>query len=593
MAFVLSAASDVLSHYQQFCAALTQARTVQDAVQSCVTLFGETIAPHAGRLIWQTKDGSTQLYSAGTPSATEPNADELAGLARGELVLRKISADVLRCTAPLRARGELLGRLEIEQPAWNDEHRELVSLAAAQLGPALALLHAASRQDERIVQLRTLNEIGRKLSGVLDFDALLEATYQATNQVVDTSNFFIGLYDAPTDTFDLAFFVEEGVRQMISQRWSARAGLAGIVLRERQPLRTDDYPAECRRRGVEPTPFSNLPLDRAWLGVPLIAHDHIVGVISISSHREGYTYREEQVDLLTTIAAQAAIALENARLLQRSERQARQLSTLNRIGRTITSSLDPQRVPSLIMEQVCELLGVEEGSLLLSDDSTGELVFAYTTGPFGNGLIGERLPRGVGLAGYVATQGVSIIVNDVQNDRRFYSATDQSTGFTTRAILAAPLRGLRGVQGVIEVMNRRDDGLFTEEDQRLLESVADQAVIALENAERFAQIDQALARRAQELARTNDLLQHNLRSLTALNALGMAINTSLRGANEIFTMTARGVVELTDALGASILLPEQDAFRTIVQIGPDQGIAQQHKESIRSVVSSARPEFVP
>jgi signal transduction histidine kinase len=409
---------------------------------------------------------------------------------------------------------------------------------------------------------------------------------------IDNEQLGLALYDPSADTLELAYLIERGERHMLRERWSARAGLAGVVIRERRPLCTDDYPAECQRRGLVPTPFSNLPLDRAWLGVPLIAHDNTIGVMSISSHREGYSYRDEHIELVTTIAAQAAVAIENARLLQRSERQARQLATLNQIGRTLTSSLDPERVPSLIMEQATDLLGVEEGSLLLSDDTTGELVFAYTTGPFGNSLIGQRLPRGVGLAGYVATHGISLIVNDVRNDTRFYSATDQSTGFTTRAILAAPLRGVGGVQGVIEVMNRRDGGLFTGEDQRLLEAVADQAVIALENAQRFAQVDRALARRAQELARTNDLLQHNLRSLTALNALGMAINTSLRDADEIFTMTARGVVEMTGALGACVLLPERGGFRAAVQIGPEQLFAQRPDPLLGRVMESVRPEVV-
>jgi K+-sensing histidine kinase KdpD len=592
MARALPAEFDVMQHYQQFCAELNQARSVQEAVASCVALLTTTLSPNTCAFIWKARRGPYQLYPSTPLAIAPPSPNELALLASGELVLRRDSSEVHASLAPLRASGELMGWIVLEQPNWSAENRELFALVAGHAGPILALLNTISRQDERVLQLRTLNEIGRKLSGVLDFETLLEATYQATHQLVDTANFFIALYDAPSDTFELAFFVEEGVRQMSSQRWSARAGLAGVVIRERRPLCTDDYPAECERHGVEPTPFNNLPLDRAWLGVPLIAHDQIIGVISISSHREGYSYREEHIELLTTIAAQAAIALENARLLQRSARQARQLATLNQIGRTITSSLDPQRVPSLIMEQVCELLGVEEGSLLLSDDATGELVFAYTTGPFGNGLIGERLPRGVGLAGYVATQGISVIVNDVQNDTRFYSATDQSTGFTTRAILAAPLRGVGGVQGVIEIMNRRDGGLFSEEDQRLLESVADQAVIALENAQRFAQIDQALARRAQELARTNDLLQHNLRSLTALNALGMAINTTLRGADEIFTMTARGVVEMTDALGANVLLPEYTGFRAAVQIGPAQLFTRRHDTLIDRVIASARPEIV-
>src|SRR5690606_3984303 len=131
----------------------------------------------------------------------------------------------------------------------------------------------------------------------------------------------------------------------------------------------------------------------------------------------------------------------------------RQLAALNRIGRTITSSLDPERVPSLIMEQVSELLNVEEGSLLLTDDESGELVFAYTIGPVGSQLIGTRLAPGIAIAAYVVATGQSVSSNDVRQDARFDDSTDRSTGYTTRALLATPLRGVGGVRGVIEVLN--------------------------------------------------------------------------------------------------------------------------------------------
>ncbi len=153
-----------------------------------------------------------------------------------------------------------------------------------------------------------------------------------------------------------------------------------------------------------------------------------------------------------------------------------------------------------------------------------------------------------------------------------------------------PLRGVGGVRGVIEALNPRDGGHFTIEDQQLLEALADQAVIALENARRFAQIDQALARRAQELVGTNDRLQHNLRSLTALNALGMAINTSLRSADEIFGMTARGVVEMTNALGAWVLLDDGDRLRAAVQIGPMLPQVDTVNNLLRHVMRHGRPE---
>ena len=247
----------------------------------------------------------------------------------------------------------------------------------------------------------------------------------------------------------------------MQERWTTATGLAGVIAHEHRPLCTDDYEGECLRRGMSPRPFEGIPTARAWLGVPLLVRDRLIGIMTVHSYREGYRYSDEHVDVLTTIAAQAAVAIENARLYQQSARQARQLATLNQIGRTLTSSLDPERVPALIIEQVTDLLNVEEGSLLLADPVTGDLVFAYTTGPFGQQLLGQHIPRGAGLAGFVYEHGQSVIVNDAQRDERFDNSTDKTSGFVTRAILAVPLRGVGGVHGVIEALNPRDGGHFT------------------------------------------------------------------------------------------------------------------------------------
>lgn len=590
MARALPIERDLTQFYQQFCVELAQAQTVAAGVACCTALLDTCFAPVASFIVWDAGHNLRVFGPSPHPDAPlHPAPNEMASLQRGELAIRSVD-DGLVCFAPLRARGELVGWFALQDPAWTAESASLLTTIAAQSGPVLAMLDAAHSQMERVAHLQTLNEIGRLLNGVLDLDKLLDAIFAATRRLFNAPNFYIALYDATADMLDMAYLVRDGERYHVRDRWNAGTGLAGEVVRSRKPLCTDDYTKECRKRGLNPRTIADRSYPRAWVAVPLIAHDRLLGVMNVNSLREGYTYTADQVDLLATIASQAAVAIENARLYQRSERQARQLETLNRIGRTITSSLDPEQVPSLIMDQVTQLLGAEEGSLLLADDATGDLVFAYTTGPVGNRLLGHRLPRGAGLAGYVAIHGQSVIVNDVQRDERFDNSTDRTTGFVTRSLLAVPLRGVGGVQGVIEVLNSRDGVAFTEEDQRLLEAVADQAVIALENARRFAQVDQALARRAQELALTNDRLQHNLRSLTALNALGMAINTALRTPDEIFSMTARGVVEMTDALGAYLLLAEGAAFRTAVCIGLAGQLPDAAAPLLRQVIAAARPQ---
>jgi PAS domain S-box-containing protein len=493
------------------------------------------------------------------------------------------------CFVPLRARGKLLGWVYMEGASCTAERQVVLRAIAGQLGPAIALLDVTGAHQEHLAQLQTLSDLGRSFSSELNLDTLLDTIYAGVRQLVDAQFFYIALYNTETGTMDLAYCMFDDERQAKTDSWNIYEGLTRVIVETRAPLCTHEYETECLRRGITPRRLQGLPPSRAWLGIPLFAHDHLLGLMNVSCMREGYSYTPAQVDLLVAIAGQAAIAIENARLYQRTERQARELATLNRIGRTLTSSLDPERVPSLIMEHVCDLLSVEEGSLLLADEQSGDLMFAYTSGYYGSQLLGQRIPSGVGIVGYVASSGKSLIVNDVRRDERFHSDTDQSTGYTTRAVLAVPLRSGGDMLGVIEVLNPRHGGTFTNNDKQLLEAVADQAVVALENARTFAQVDQALARRAQELAVTNHRLEHNLQSLTALNAVSIAMNTALRNPDDIFALTARGVVELTNARGASILFVTGMHMRSVVQVGMPPSLAELEPK-VRAVIESGHPQ---
>ncbi|KAB8142024.1 GAF domain-containing protein [Chloroflexia bacterium SDU3-3] len=565
---------------------LAQAQTFDAAVSQAMALLDAICAPRTLQIVWL-RHGYHLLGPHHTQALIMPDEAAQLALARGECVLAD-SSDVF---LPLLGRGQLLGWIYLDIPECDTERSLALRMLASQLGPTLALHESAHQEDERVHHFRTLTETGRILSGVLDVETLLATIYTAVCQAVEAPNFYIAFYNPTYDDFELAYVMCEGERLERSYRWPASEGLAGIVIRQRAPLYTNDYMAECARRGVAPRRVSDLPIGLAWLGIPLIANDTVIGMMKVSSLRAGSFYTHDQVDLLAAIGSQAAAALSNARLFRQSTRQSQELEALNRIGRTITSSLDTEQVPSLIMEQVCTLLNVEEGSLLLADEESGDLVFAYTSGPVGNQLLGQRIPRGRGLAGYVVRTGEAVIVNNAQNDTRFYDYTDKSTGFTTKALLAVPLRGVAGIRGVIEVMNRLNGSPFTSDDRRLLEAVADQAVIALENARRFTQVDRALARRAQELSETNAQLQHNLQSLTALNALSMAITTSMRSQHEIFTMTARGVMEVSGAQGALVLLPDDTRLAPVVQLG-EAAMSPMVEAVCRTAMRTGRPELV-
>ncbi len=124
---------------------------------------------------------------------------------------------------------------------------------------------------------------------------------------------------------------------------------------------------------------------------------------------------------------------------------------------------------SEVLKNALETISAKDGSLLVLDEDTRELVFVVTHGDLpADDLVWRRLPPGTGIGGWVAENQRSVIVNDVQSDERFYPVIDEEFGFKTRSMLAAPVIGGGQVLGVIEVLNKQDGRLFNHDDQRLL-----------------------------------------------------------------------------------------------------------------------------
>jgi GAF domain-containing protein len=261
-----------------------------------------------------------------------------------------------------------------------------------------------------------------------------------------------------------------------------------------QPIRTDDYLTECARRNVSP---GGKP-GRAWMGVPLVAGDRAIGVISVSSFDPDVRYSDEHLQIFRAIADQMANILEKNRLYHEMQVRAQQLVTLNEVGRTITSTLELRSALNLIMDKAIEILDAEAGSLLLADPETGDLIFEVTLGPTASDIQGTRLPVGTGIAGTVA-QTEPVIVNQARSDQRWFSGVDKSGEFQTDALMAVPMVTKDRVVGVLEVINKHDGTPFNVDDQNLLSAFATNAAISIENARLYTLTDQALAARVDEL----------------------------------------------------------------------------------------------
>ncbi|HVO43748.1 MAG TPA: GAF domain-containing sensor histidine kinase, partial [Aggregatilineales bacterium] len=223
------------------------------------------------------------------------------------------------------------------------------------------------------------------------------------------------------------------------------------------------------------------------------------------------------------------------RLFAETEQRARQMKVLNDISSRLASEFENiEALLKIIIESAVEILNGEAGSLLLVDESSGDMIFQLAIGGSGQDLIGTRIPAGSGIAGEVVKTGKQVIVNDTQRDRRWFGEVrtdgEQMEGrrFATRSILAVPLTARGGVLGVVEVINKKDGSPFVDEDVNLLTTFASQAAVAIENARLFQMTDLALNERVQQMDTMQRIDQELNRRLNLDKVIELTVDFAVR-----------------------------------------------------------------
>ncbi len=185
------------------------------------------------------------------------------------------------------------------------------------------------------------------------------------------------------------------------------------------------------------------------------------------------------------------------------QKQLRELTFLHKTSQVLTATLDLDSVLQSLMAQVRDYFHVEATSVALLEDETGGLVFRVAVGEAAEAVTGLRLARGQGVAGWVVETGRPALVPVAQTDHRWYAAVDSKTRFQTRTMLAVPIKIEGRTIGVIEAINPIDS-VFDEDAQRLLQSVADLAAIAINNARLYQRALQAERRYESLFEESND-----------------------------------------------------------------------------------------
>ena len=396
---------------------------------------------------------------------------------------------------------------ESEQRAWSQDEQLLVKQVADQLSLALENARLFQETQTRAEELSVLNEMGRELSTKLDAAAIAEVVYRYTSRLMDTSNFFVALYDQKNEEKSFPLVFEEGQRVQLSPSKLGNRGFSDYIIRNKKAVfAPNDVLKHMDLLGIE---FIALNEDetpsQSWLGVPLMIGDRVLGLISVQSVQKPNLYNEHNRDILTTIASQAAIAIENARLFREAQRRAQETTILAEVGREISVTLDLETVLAKIATYARDLFQAESSAVYLPAPEGIDWRAISVIGADAEEIKNDTIHTGEGILGKIILQKAGQIVNDANNQPE--ALTIQGTVERPfEHIMGVPILSADKVSGLMAVWRTGQGQEFTSAELEFLTSLARQAAIAIQNASLFQETQKSESELRALFASMNDVI---------------------------------------------------------------------------------------
>lgn len=321
--------------------------------------------------------------------------------------------------------------------------------------------------------LEFLVEASKILNSTLDLDTLLSLVYDLVVSAVNCETCSLGKLDEKSDRIRILIGFGKSRADLANPVLARGEGVIGQVVATGGSLVANDATELARYR--DPLGEALKIVKRTSLGVPLMRGGHVRGAIEAINKDSG-EFTSHDLEVLSSLAEQIAIALDNATFYETSQREANHRRLLYEVGVRISSSLDLGEVLNLILDCLRQAVKYDAGAMFLVDPETVGMMRLATAGydPADEKLL--EIKFGEGLVGWVAKNGESVIVDDVSKDSRYIKSRA-----ATKSEIVAPLFADEKIVGVLNLESDRI-GAFTEEDLALIKAFGSQAAISIERA---------------------------------------------------------------------------------------------------------------
>jgi signal transduction protein with GAF and PtsI domain len=395
---------------------------------------------------------------------------------------------------------------------------------------------APAKADWRDEEISMLHKVAEYMSGSLELAELLSRIATMVADVTGADSCFIYLFDRRNNELVLRAATNPQANIVGNIRLKLGEGVTGWAAREKKPV------ALAREAYKDPRfkRFTELAEDKyeALLALPILTKDEIIGVMNVHAKKE-HKFPESQTNLLFTISRYLGKAIENAIIYDEVKRKAKQLDLLSEISRTIVSDYYLKEILQLIVTMTAQVMGSKICSIMLLDDKKQELVIAATQSLSQAYITKQNLKVGQSISGRVVMEKRPITVIDVTKERGYmYPDIAKREGLVS--MLCVPMLIKDRVIGVINSYTQREYK-FSKEEIDILQAIANQAAVAIEN----TRLDQEILA-AKEALETRKLVERAKGVL--MKELGIGEDEAYKRIHKKSMDLRKGMKEVAEAI---------------------------------------------
>ncbi len=353
-----------------------------------------------------------------------------------------------------------------------------------------------------------LHRIAALAASATDMDGFYRGIHAILGELVYAENMYIALYDEERSLINWPYYVDTVDLEVPEPRaWQqvgegTASGVTAYVLRTG---RLQHLPAAAVAELVAAGEVESVGEDAVdWIGVPLVTEGRTVGVLTIQSYLEGVTYSKDDEQLMTFVAEHIAVALDRSRAAAELRQRNAELAIVNEVGQALAKQLDFDSILAAVGERAAQALSARGLSIAMRNPETGSFHFPFwiDDGKRNHELEGPMLDDP--LTTQIVETGRPLRISSAEEAEDVFNIPFKISG--TESYLGVPIPAGDRTIGVIAIGSRMPNA-YSDDDERLLSTLATNMGVALDNARLFAELNAALEAQGEAEARYRRLVE--------------------------------------------------------------------------------------